>query len=393
MIGGSGIFNAQRPGHNERNIPAPPVPSQDPFTRFLGLTLSPPTTELENQLARIWKDLLALDHIGIHDNFFELGGHSLLSVQLVSHIEEKIHFQLSLRKFLAAPTIAGCVQLIKESRSIPNESSVSRLVSMQSEGAGHPLFLVHEFFGDVSCYSALAECLGASRPVFGLQAPNLFSLTNSNIGFTSLEKLSADCADEIRRSHPEGPCFIGGWSFGGNLAFAIAQQLLRSGHKAHLMLFDATPFATLRQLPTGGLPLLAFLTEQYSKAAGLKEMENAGTTWGAASPELALLQRLKRMRLLPDHVGISELALIIEEADRRQRLVTEYQPPLYPAEITLFSAAGQMAAPARNERIAGWESVSERSLRIYPLTGDHWTILQEPHVGMLAEKVNEYLAV
>jgi hypothetical protein len=40
MIGGSGIFNAQRPGHNERNIPAPPRPSQDPFTVFLGLTLS-----------------------------------------------------------------------------------------------------------------------------------------------------------------------------------------------------------------------------------------------------------------------------------------------------------------------------------------------------------------
>jgi hypothetical protein len=40
VIRGSAIFNAQRPGHNERNIPASPVPSQDPFTRFLGLTLS-----------------------------------------------------------------------------------------------------------------------------------------------------------------------------------------------------------------------------------------------------------------------------------------------------------------------------------------------------------------
>jgi hypothetical protein len=39
VIRGSAIFNAQRPGHNERNIPAPLVPSQDPFTSFLGLTL------------------------------------------------------------------------------------------------------------------------------------------------------------------------------------------------------------------------------------------------------------------------------------------------------------------------------------------------------------------
>jgi hypothetical protein len=34
MIGGSGIFNAQRPGHNERNIPAPPRPSQRPVCQF-----------------------------------------------------------------------------------------------------------------------------------------------------------------------------------------------------------------------------------------------------------------------------------------------------------------------------------------------------------------------
>jgi hypothetical protein len=43
VTGGSGIFNAQLPGHNERNIPAPPVPSQDQFPVFLGPTLSRPS--------------------------------------------------------------------------------------------------------------------------------------------------------------------------------------------------------------------------------------------------------------------------------------------------------------------------------------------------------------
>ena len=40
MIGGSGIFNAQQPGHTGRIIPASPVPTQDPFTSFLGLAVS-----------------------------------------------------------------------------------------------------------------------------------------------------------------------------------------------------------------------------------------------------------------------------------------------------------------------------------------------------------------
>jgi aryl carrier-like protein len=40
-----------------------------------------PSGDLENMLAKQWRELLKLERIGAHDNFFELGGHSLLLAQ------------------------------------------------------------------------------------------------------------------------------------------------------------------------------------------------------------------------------------------------------------------------------------------------------------------------
>ena len=39
--------------------------------------------ELEQQLAASRREVLGIEHIGVHDNFFDLGGNSLLAIQLV----------------------------------------------------------------------------------------------------------------------------------------------------------------------------------------------------------------------------------------------------------------------------------------------------------------------
>ncbi|GHO64171.1 hypothetical protein KSC_030630 [Ktedonobacter sp. SOSP1-52] len=46
-----------------------------------------PVTRTEKLLARIWKEVLHLERIGVHDNFFALGGDSILSIRIRNRCE------------------------------------------------------------------------------------------------------------------------------------------------------------------------------------------------------------------------------------------------------------------------------------------------------------------
>ncbi|WP_129973115.1 MULTISPECIES: non-ribosomal peptide synthase/polyketide synthase [unclassified Pseudomonas] len=47
-----------------------------------------PRSELEQQLAAIWQDVLKVERVGLNDNFFELGGDSIISIQVVSRARQ-----------------------------------------------------------------------------------------------------------------------------------------------------------------------------------------------------------------------------------------------------------------------------------------------------------------
>ncbi|MBP5100530.1 non-ribosomal peptide synthetase, partial [Pseudomonas protegens] len=47
-----------------------------------------PQSELEQQIAAIWADVLKLEQVGATDNFFELGGDSIISIQVVSRARQ-----------------------------------------------------------------------------------------------------------------------------------------------------------------------------------------------------------------------------------------------------------------------------------------------------------------
>jgi acyl-coenzyme A synthetase/AMP-(fatty) acid ligase len=65
------------------------------------------SSELERQIAEVWKRILGLAKVGTHDNFFELGGHSLLAVQAHRELKAATGKQLTITDIFRFPTIAG----------------------------------------------------------------------------------------------------------------------------------------------------------------------------------------------------------------------------------------------------------------------------------------------
>ncbi|ASS74677.1 hypothetical protein CIG75_06625 [Tumebacillus algifaecis] len=48
-----------------------------------------PTNDVEEVLAKIYAEVLRLEHVGTHDNFFDLGGDSILSIQIITRAAQE----------------------------------------------------------------------------------------------------------------------------------------------------------------------------------------------------------------------------------------------------------------------------------------------------------------
>jgi hypothetical protein len=77
----------------------------------------PPRTNLEEEIARLWRDALQLNDIGVHDNFFDLGGHSLLLVKVRDRICNDLHKQVSMIDLFQYPTISLLADLLSHTQN------------------------------------------------------------------------------------------------------------------------------------------------------------------------------------------------------------------------------------------------------------------------------------
>jgi amino acid adenylation domain-containing protein len=117
---------------NRKGLPAP-APER-PESK-LGFT--PPRTLTEESLAKIWRELLRQEVIGIDDNFFENGGHSLLAMQLLTRIRNEFKTELSLRNIFEAPTIAEFAAILDRAKNRSAAQPLQPLSRAQGISAGH----------------------------------------------------------------------------------------------------------------------------------------------------------------------------------------------------------------------------------------------------------------
>ncbi|QDY82829.1 amino acid adenylation domain-containing protein [Paenibacillus polymyxa] len=64
-----------------------------------------PRTLIEDQMAKIWKEVLGLSKISINDNFFDVGGHSLRATTLVAKLHKEMGYHISVKDLFRHPTI------------------------------------------------------------------------------------------------------------------------------------------------------------------------------------------------------------------------------------------------------------------------------------------------
>ncbi len=115
--------------------PAGPAPASPQILRDTR-TCIPPRTELEQQLSRIWSELLRLEPIGREDDFFDLGGHSLLASQMVAHVRQALQLEATTADLFEAPTLNAFAALL-EKRNTTQAAPMPTLKKLARAGSSH----------------------------------------------------------------------------------------------------------------------------------------------------------------------------------------------------------------------------------------------------------------
>jgi amino acid adenylation domain-containing protein len=88
-----------------------------------------PRTPLEEQVARLWAEMLGRKTVSVAASFFELGGHSLLATQVISRIRGAWQVEFSLQQFFANPTVEGVTHQLEHLLKQPGEMQLPPLVA------------------------------------------------------------------------------------------------------------------------------------------------------------------------------------------------------------------------------------------------------------------------
>jgi acyl-coenzyme A synthetase/AMP-(fatty) acid ligase len=66
-----------------------------------------PSTPTEFHIHQVWRDVLQIEHVGIHDNFFDVGGHSLLLAAVQTKLAEAFDRDIASVDLYRYPTISA----------------------------------------------------------------------------------------------------------------------------------------------------------------------------------------------------------------------------------------------------------------------------------------------
>ena len=314
-------------------------------------------TELEAHLSTLWAKALGLDHVGLDDDFFLLGGDSLQAVELFLGVEKAFGQRLPRSVLFEAGTVSEMARRIEA--AVPS----SCLVPMQTSGNRPPFFCVHGGTGHVLNFRDLARHLGPSQPFYALQAEGLDG--SSTLHFRT-EDMAAHYLEEIRKVQPSGPYYLGGFSFGGRVAFTMARQLRDMGEEVGLLaLLDPySRFGRLR-VPTG-----TWLERQWEVVRGLSPGAVPKYVWRRArrfTAREAVRARLWAMgpayRYYANRAG--GLPRFLRRPDDALHLAREsYRAEPYGGNAVLFQAELNIRTP--DDAHAGWHQLVKGGLEVYP---------------------------
>lgn len=376
------------------------LPEPDGARSALETRHAPPRDAVEKRLVGIWEEVLGVHPIGINDKFFELGGHSLLAVRLVAEIEQAFERKLRLATIFQAPSVEQLAAVLREEIKEACVAGGSSVVEIQPRGSRPPLFLVHGAGGGMFWgYANLARHLGPDQPVYGFKSPGL----SGGEEFARLEQMAAQYVADLRAVQPSGPYYLGGYCFGGDVAFEMARQLSADGQPVALVVLmnSVAPnsrYCRIPWTPLWALRLLRNLPYCFGYFLSWTGPQRRGFfrwKWTQFKKKLALRRDPAAARLSRADVGdlVDFSAFTAEERqiwEAHIRTLLGFTPKPFGGRVHLLRSPGHPLWCSFDPSY-GWADYALGGMGITIVPGAHERILEEPFVQTLAGELAKAL--
>jgi len=328
-------------------------------------------------LLDVWRDVLPACSITADNSFFELGGDSLLAVSVLLLVEKRTGRRLPLSTLYEHPTIRSLAEVLD---ATTGEVVRNTLIPIRTEGQGPNLFLIN------GSADTLVRHLVPRVRLFWLNHLQ----DRAHAAEESVESLARDHIQRIRRVQPTGPYRLAGFSFGGLVAYEMAQQLRAVGEEIALLAVIDTrePFRTDSEVPGG-----------RSRYAGLQRI----TKFCRRLPRFLrgksrdLLERvitLQRASRYERH-GRQMPADLLEQRNFQlfKAAARRYVCRPYHGNVTYLTTDKASPDARHAKQIRIWKFVVRGTLEIRPVAGvrGHMDLMREPGVGSLVSILNEFL--
>ena len=234
-----------------------------------------------------------------------------------------------------------------------------------------------------------------------LQAKGLDGIESPH---TCIEDMASHYIKEIKTVQPHGPYFLGGWCAGGVIAYEIAQQLYAQGETVELLaIFDAYPpkmippankavnsvsplKINLSHIHQSVLILKDMIKRNRSSFANFKLQQQIKSIWEKINQRIQnLIKENVYQFYVRRNLPLPRTFLNLAVRDAIVRAYKNYYPTVYAGKVIFFRAVEQ--TPEYTRYLERWQELAPGSLEIHDIPGHHDSIMAEPHVQFLAEKL------
>ena len=325
-------------------------------------------------MAQIWCNVLEIPGVDADDDFMALGGDSLSTEELLTVVRNQYQVTLSSNDLTNAPTLREFTNRVTHhTQALPSDPDV---VPLNTRTGTRPLFCVAGGGALAMTYLPLSRRF-PDRDVYAFQA---HGMERRALPDRTVKAHAERVIRTMRIIQPHGPYVLVGHSFGGYVALEIAQLLQNAGEEIELLvILDTFPQEDYSLTQETSAPR----TSARSKTAALLRRPVERVLPAGLPPRDELLRHVRaHLAGVLTFNGQNQFAAHTDHANLTLR---NYHPSPFGGKVLYIMA------DTNNHGIAAWNNLLTGQLIIDTISTDHTSLLREPEVQTLAEKIRRHL--